>query len=223
MSKSKLQNIKAIQNMLSGTHKSQTRHIHYYGKMSNDILEENIIERDDQGNPKVWIEATPNSSIRMRVTQHDGWKSRETEAGYLVRKTIKDLEMPAECPTCNKNMHGTEKRLNKKFWNQQKQCFDCVVKLETRLRNDPEAWDKYQREKMYKNAKSFFIDADADVVELEKMLTEKMTNVQNADGDLEQFEAAMSKTTFKDTILKQYKQYKKQILSELKTGKGKQV
>ena len=40
---SKLKNIKAIQDMLSGTHKSQTRQTHYNGKTSNEILEENII------------------------------------------------------------------------------------------------------------------------------------------------------------------------------------
>ena len=34
---SKLQNVKAIKNMLSGTHKSQTRQTHYDGKTSNEM------------------------------------------------------------------------------------------------------------------------------------------------------------------------------------------
>ena len=216
---SKLQNIKAIQNMLSGTHKSQTRQVHYYGKTSNNIIEENIIEKDEDGNPKIWIEVDPNTKSRMRITQHDGWKSKETESGYLVRKAIKALEMPNECPQCGKDMHGTEKRLNEKFWNWQKQCFDCIVTFETKLRNDPEAWKVYQQEKMYENAKVFFSDADGDVEGLEKILTEASSGVQNADGDIETFEAAMSKKKFKATILKEYKKYKKQTLSELKNGK----
>jgi len=216
---SKLQNVKAIKNMLSGTHKSQTRQTHYYGKTSNEILEENIIETSEDGKPKIWIEVDPNTNSRMRVTQHDGWKSKETESGYLVRKAIKALEMPSECPQCGKGMHGTERRLNEKFWNLQKQCFDCIVTLETKLRNDPEAWKLYQQEKMYENAKVFFNDADGDVEGLEKILTEASSGVQNADGDLETFEAAMSKKKFKSTILKEYKKYKKQTLLELKNGK----
>jgi len=216
---SKLQNVKAIQKMLSGTHKSQTRQVHYYGKTSNEILEENIIEKDEEGKPKIWIEVDPNTNARMRITQYDGWKSKETESGYLVRTAIKALEMPTECPQCGKGMHGTEKRLNEKFWNWQKQCFDCVVTMETKLRNDPEAWDEYQREKMYENAKSFFVDADGDVKGLQKMLTEATSGVQNADGDIESFAAGMSKKKFQDTILKEYKEYKEKTLKGLKDGK----
>ena len=40
-----------------------------------------------------------------------------------------------------------EERLNRKFWVTHKTCFDCVVKMETNLRNDPEAWEKYQKER----------------------------------------------------------------------------
>ena len=45
----KLQNVKAIQEMLAGTHKSQTRQTHYYGKTSTEILEEDILERFEDG------------------------------------------------------------------------------------------------------------------------------------------------------------------------------
>ena len=217
---SKLKNIKAIQDMLSGTHKSQTRQTHYYGKTSNEILEENIIERDEDGKPKIWIEVDPITNSRTRITQHKGWKSKESESGHLVRKALKQFEMPSECPSCGQNMHGTEKRLNEKFWNWQKKCFDCIVKYETKLRNDPEAWEKYQKEKMYENAKSFFIDADGDMEGLEKMMTEAISGVQNADGDIESYDAGMTKKKFKESVLKEYKKYKKRTLSELKNGKS---
>ena len=87
---SKLQNVKAIKEMLSGTHKTQTRQTHYYGKICTEIAEEDIIEKFDDGKPKVWIETGPNGS-RTRVTQHNGFKPRESETGHAVRQAQKEL------------------------------------------------------------------------------------------------------------------------------------
>jgi len=213
----KLKNIKAIQDMLQGTHKSQTRQHHYYGNTKTETPEEDILEKFEDGKPKIWIETDANGH-RTRVQQHEGWKSRESESGYLVRKAIKSLEMPRNCPSCNKDMYSEEKRLNEKFWNIQKKCYDCVVKYETKLRNDPEAWDKYQKEKMYENAKAFFKDADGDVEGLRKMLTEEVKNVQNADGLIEIFGSTMTVEEFDKKILSEYKLYKKNVLKGFKKG-----
>jgi len=212
---SKLQNVKAIKEMLSGTHKSQTRQTHYYGKTSTEIDEENIIEKFEDGTPKVWIEIGPNGS-RTRVTQHSGFKSRESETGHAVREAQKSLEMPTTCPNCGQSTHGKEERLNRKFWVTHKTCFDCVVTMETRLRNDPEAWEKYQNEKMFENAKSFFKDADGDVAGLRKMLTQEIKNVQNADGDIETYKEAMSPEEFDKKVLSEYNEYKNNVLKGLK-------
>ena len=216
---SKLQNVKAIKEMLSGTHKSQTRQTHYYGTTKTEISDDDVLERDEDGKPKKWIETNANGH-RTLVTQHNGWKSRESESGYLVRKALKSLEMPSKCPNCGADMHGSEKRLNEKFWNTHKTCFGCVLEMEQKIRNKgEEAWDKYQREKMHANAKAFFVDADADIKGLEKALTEEIKGVRNADGDIEEYDAAMSKKKFNETVLKEYKKFKKKTLSELKNGK----
>ena len=58
-----------------------------------------------------------------------------------------------------------------------------------------------------------------DVKGLEKIMTQAIRQVQNADGDIETFEASLSKEKFKDTVLKKYKEYKKKTLKELKDGK----
>jgi transcription elongation factor Elf1 len=215
---SKLKNVKAIQDMLSGTHKTQTRQSHYYGNTKTKVNKDDIIEIDENDKPKVWIETDLVSGTRTRVTQHDGFKSRESEAGYLVRKLQKELSMPNNCPECGQNMSEKESNLNKKFWVTHKQCFDCVVTFETKLRNDKEAWDVYCKQKMLDNAKSFFKDADGDVEGLRKMLTQKLKNVQNADGDIETFEEAMSDKEFNETIMKEYNIYKQNVLNGLKRG-----
>ena len=215
---SKLQNVKAVQQLLAGTHKTQTRQSHYYGKTITEINEDDIIEKFKNGKPRIWIETDSSTNVRTRVTQNEGFKSRESESGYLIRQAQKELIMPSECPNCGNSMHNHEKKLNEKFWSIHKQCFDCIVKKESILRNDEEAWDLYQREKMYENAKSFFNEADEDVKGLEKIMTQAIRQVQNADGDIESFEASLSKEKFKDTVLKKYKEYKKKTLKELKDG-----
>ena len=216
---SKLQNVKAVKQLLAGTHKTQTRQSHYYGKSITEIQEDDIIEKFANGKPRIWIEIDPSTNVRIRITQNEGFKSRESESGYLIRQAQKELLMPSECPNCGTSMHNKEKRLNEKFWSIHKECFGCVIKKESILRNDEEAWDLYQREKMYENAKSFFSDADEDVKGLEKIMTQAIRQVQNADGDIETFEASVSKEKFKDTVLKKYKEYKKKTLKELKDGK----
>ena len=95
---SKLQNIKAVKEMLSGTHKMQNRQSIYTGVTKTEIPEEDIIERFEDGKPKIWIE-TSATGTRTRVTQHDGFKSREPENSIL--KTVQDtLSVPEECPKC---------------------------------------------------------------------------------------------------------------------------
>tara|TARA_R110000851_G_scaffold41885_2_gene104638 strand:+ start:412 stop:1080 length:669 start_codon:yes stop_codon:yes gene_type:complete len=214
MSKSKLQNVKAVREMISGTHKSQTRKSHYYGNTKTDIPEEDIIEKFDNGNLKIWIETDPTSGARTRITQNDGFKSRESESGYLIRQLRNELSMPSMCPKCDQDMSAKEARLNNKFWVTHKSCYDCVIKEEHIIKmKGPEAWDEYQRGRMLENAKSFFKDADGDVEGLRNMLTKELKNVQNADGDLETFEKAMSDESFDDTILKEYDVYKQAVLN----------
>ena len=64
----KLQNVKALKQLLKGEHKSQTRQSHYFGKIKTEIPEEDILERFEDGKPKIWIETNEKGS-RTRVTQ----------------------------------------------------------------------------------------------------------------------------------------------------------
>ena len=111
---SKLQNVKAVKDMLAGTHKTQTRKTFSIANTKKEVPDEDIIERDENGEPKIWIETDPVSKTRTRVTQHDGFKTRQPENSIL--ETIQDmLKVPKECPSCGTNMHEKEKRLNFKF------------------------------------------------------------------------------------------------------------
>jgi hypothetical protein len=175
----KLQNIKAVKQLLAGTHKSQTRKSIYTGSTKTEISESDIIERFEDGKPKIWIE-TSSTGTKTRVTQHDGFKSQEPENSVL--KSIRDaLSVPDECPKCKCNMREKEKQLNFKFWFSRKMCFGCVLSEERKIKMQGKvAWKKYQNNIMSSNAESWFSDTDKEVDILKTQTKE--TYFQNADG-----------------------------------------
>jgi len=204
---SKLQNIKAVKDLLAGRHKTQTRQSHYFGKTKKEISEDDVIERFEDGKPKIWIETDANGT-RTRVTQHEGFKSREPENSIL--KTIQQaLSVPEKCPECGKDMREHEKRLNFKFYHMRGKCFECVLKEERKIKQQgPEAWTKYQNKIMAANMESWFKDADKEVEVLKDQIVRTW---QNADGkygeaDMSSFLEKMEKDylELKQNLRKQY-------------------
>jgi|TARA_R100000081_G_C4766517_1_gene143061 hypothetical protein len=205
----KLQNIKAVKEMIAGTHRTQTRKSHYYGSSKSKIKDEDILERDEKGNPKVWIE-TDTKGFRTKVTQHDGFKAREPENSIL--STIqKILKVPECCPECGANMRAKEKDLNFKFYFKRGKCFDCVLKEESKIkRKGPEAWKEYESKIMSENAEAWFKQADKEVEILKTQM--KQTTWENADGDRNEIDV----TAFLEKMETDYQKLKDDIRHSLK-------
>ena len=206
---SKLQNVKAVKDMLAGTHKTQTRKTFSIANTKKEVPDEDIIERDENGEPKIWIETDPVSKTRTRVTQHDGFNTRQPENSIL--ETIQDmLKVPKECPSCGTNMHEKEKRLNFKFWFKRKKCFGCVLEEERKIKLEgKDAWKAYENKIMLDNAEGWFKDADKEVEVLKNQIVKTW---QNADGDYE--EADMS--GFLEKMEKDYLELKENIRKNYK-------
>jgi hypothetical protein len=212
----KLQNIKAVNELLAGSHKSQTKKSIYTGSTKTEIPEEDIIEQFDNGKPKIWIETSANG-VRTRVTQHEGFKSREPENSVL--KTVQDaLSVPETCPKCGKLMRDHEKKLNFKFYFMRGKCFECVVKEENKIKmQGPESWKAYQNKIMSANAESWFTDTDKEV-EILKTQT-KETYYQNADGQF----GEMDVSSFINKIDTDYNKLKENIRKQFaETTDGKE-
>ena len=206
MSKSKLQNVKAIKQILSGAHQTQTnKTFGFSGKLN---------EKREVG--ETWTEITPNG-IKIQWEQKDGFRIKKA-ANSILDEINKIINMPEKCPECNIKMYNDEVRLNKKFWKTHKTCFDCVVKLETRLRAEVK-FEEYEREKMYNNAESFFTSADKEVEVLKKAVQGKLEFVQNAQGDVEDFDQTEYKEKYLKYIDEQYSRFKKETLSDLNSDK----
>ena len=199
--------------MLAGTHKSQSKKTFGFTTKS-DIPKDDIIEKFEDGKPKVWIETNPTTGTKTRVEQHNGFKSRRP-ANSILDEINKIIHMPSKCPNCGKDMYDKEARLNKKFWKTHKTCFECVVKMETRLRAEGK-YEEYERKKLYANAESFFKTADQEVEIIKQALDGKLSYVQNKDGDVEEYDQSDYKEEYLKYIETQYNRFKKETLNELK-------
>jgi acetyl-CoA carboxylase beta subunit len=145
--------------------------------------------------------------------QKDGFRIKKA-ANSIIDEINKIINMPDKCPTCNSTMYNDETRLNKKFWKTHKTCFGCVIKTETLLRAEGK-YEEYARKKMYENAKSFFESADKEVVILKDALKNKLEFVQNAQGEVEEFDQTDYNKKYLKYIDDQYNRFKKETLSEL--------
>tara|TARA_R110000796_G_scaffold104607_1_gene214495 strand:+ start:171 stop:794 length:624 start_codon:yes stop_codon:yes gene_type:complete len=204
----KLQNIKAVKEMLAGEHKFQKRKTTYFGSTTTEIDPKDILEKFDDDTPKVWIETKTNGT-RIRVTKHDGFTSREPENS--ITKQIRDiLEVPDNCPQCGTDMREKEKMLNFKFYFKRQKCFSCVLSEEEKIKTQGEdAWKEYENKIMLANAESWFKDADKEVDVLKKQIVRTW---QNADG--EYGEADMS--SFLEKMEEDYKKLKTNIRTGFK-------
>jgi len=201
---SKLQNIKAVKEMMAGTHRTQTRKTFAMSSKKQEVTEEDIIEKFEDGKPKIWIETDPKG-FRTKVTQHDGFKSREPENS--VRDQIqKLLSVPDQCPSCGKDMRDHEKELNFKFYFKRGKCFECVLKEERKIKDQgPEAWKAYENKIMLSNAEGWFKDADKEVEILKTQVKETVWG--NADGETGEVDT----TVFIEKMEKDYESLKKEI------------
>ncbi len=198
----KLQNIKAIKQLLHGEHKSQTRTTHGFNQPSK-------IQKHVVGD--TWTEKDKKTGTVWLFEQHDGFRTKKpaNSVTHLIKGA---LTAPAKCPCCNLPMKGaSEEQLNLKMYFIHRKCFDCVVKEETLIRaKGKEAWEEYSRTRMLANAESWFNDADQEVMSLRNAL--KLQFVQNADGVLEEWDLQ----SFLEKFDTDYIQLKTQIFKNLK-------
>ena len=196
----KLQNTKALKELLSGQHKSQTRTSYGYTSTST--------EKHEVGD--VWTETDPKTGTVWRFEQKDGYRTKTVDNSILdtIRKS---LAVPETCPSCGGDMRDHEKHLHFKMYFMHKKCFSCVLKEENEIRaKGKEAWEQYSKQRMLDNAQAWFTDADKEVALLREAL--KLQFIQNADGKQEDWD----QSAFLDKFDTDYKQLKEKILNNLK-------
>ena len=208
MSKNKLQNIKAIQQMLDGTHKFQTKKTVGFSDASAAAKK---AERHEVGD--IWEEVDPITGIVTVVEQKEGFRIRKTQNSDTMQSVRDYLRSFPNCQkescTCVKPNHLDEKM--RKF---NGMCFDCTIEYEHKLKIEGK-FSEYATEKIRNNALAWLKQAEQEVELLKRAYTEASKIVTNSDGLTETIDARMTPEQFEETIQAQFDKFKQNFLEKL--------
>ena len=213
MGKNKLQNIKAIEKMLDGTHKFQTKKTVGFSDIESSKKQN---ERHEVGD--VWEDVDANGNVYI-VEQFDGFRTRKPKNSEVLSEVRQALRSFPNCPketcTCDPTYH-----LNKKMRAIHGMCLDCVIDMEHELKTQGK-FEDYAREKVRANALAWLKKAEQDVDMLRETYTKAAKMVVNSDGDTQSYSARMTPEEFDEKVLKGFEEYKKDFLEKLnKNVKG---
>ena len=204
----KLQNIKAVQEMLDGTHKFQTKKTTGFSDVAAASKKN---ERHVIGDS--WEETDPVSGITHVLVQKDGFrvrKSKNSDALQIVREEQRSFtNCPKETCTCTAPNHLDDKM--RKF---HAMCFDCVIEMEHQLKKDG-TYDEYSKKRITENALAWLREAERDIKLLKELYTGVTEFVTNSTGDVETWSAKMTPEEFDQTIQAGFDKYKEKFLKQL--------
>jgi len=203
----KLQNIKAVQQMLDGTHKFQTKKIVGFSDAESKGKQSEHREIGD-----VWEETDAHGNAYI-VEQRDGFRIRKTKNSEIFQSVRDELH---SFPNCRKNVCtciGTH-HLDQKMRKIHGMCFDCVIEMEHEMKKAG-TYEEYEQHKIRENALAWLRDAERDVELLKQTYTQTQQFVSNSDGHVEHWSAKMTVEEFENTIQQQFEQFKIKFLANL--------
>ena len=160
----KLKNVKAVREMIAGTHKSQTKTNVSFGEKKT-FVKRKVGEQwtDDDGT--LW-------------EQKKGYKVKLGKLSELRQNLNKFPNCKKEICTCT-----NPKRNDIKMKTIHGMCFDCVIEMEHKLKIEGK-YEEYEREKILANMKSWLKGAE---VEKEALKTALKAKFVNEDGSIEEW------------------------------------
>ena len=205
---SKLQNIKAIQQMLDGTHKFQTKKTVGFTDAKSTAKKN---ERHEVGD--TWEEVDPTSGVTYVVEQRDGFRVRKTKNTEIFQQIREELTAFPNCRKETCTCAGTHP-IDKKMRGIHGMCFDCVIEMEHELKKEGK-FNEYAIDKMRENAMSWLREAERDVEMLKEAYTQASTFVTNSDGVTETWTAKMTPEEFEEKVQKEFDAYKENFLKQI--------
>tara|TARA_R100000030_G_scaffold6368_1_gene4286 strand:+ start:85 stop:705 length:621 start_codon:yes stop_codon:yes gene_type:complete len=193
---SKLDNVKAVNQMIRGEHKTQTRTSKGYVEKS---IERKVGDSWVDKNGQEWI-------------QKNGYKAKVAKFNK-----IRNIANPDTCPKCNK----VATRFDKQFLSREGKCHDCILKEETLMvcegyvKKQP-IYEQYERKKIRQNVESFLKDAKKDVELLKQRFTRE--EYVNSDGSIDKWSLPESVESINNSLDKQFDKFKEQLLNQLEQG-----
>ena len=200
----KLQNIKAVKQMLDGTHKFQTKKTHGFTDAKQKAEKNQKREVGD-----IWEEKIGNTIYTIEQKNGFRVKRPKNSVAAEVREYLNSY------PNCRQECCKTSfNHLDKKMQRIHGMCYDCVIEMEHKLRVSGE-YEEYEKNKIRENKKAWLKQAEQDVQALKQAFTESHQYVTNADGVLETWEAQMTKEEFNEKVEKEFEKFKKDFLKTI--------
>jgi hypothetical protein len=210
----KLQNIKAVNELMAGKHRTQTRKT--FGFNSAEKAAERAKVRTVG---EVWAETDFEGKVLHWWKQHDGYRVKynvHPDMSDVFQKIREEGRTFNQCPK-DKCTCVEPTRLDKKFRAMMGLCHDCLVTMETRLKIRGE-FDAYAREKMRANAEAFFREADKEVETIKETLSAGISYF-NGDGSEEKWTVDGQRAML-DRIDREYNEFKENTLKQFSDHKG---
>ena len=190
-----LQNIKAIRQMLDGTHKTQSK---------TQVLIGDTRKTQTREIGEIW---TDDNGVLWE--QRDGFVIKKGKLDEL-RELLNSMKVPSNCPKCGKQMSH---RFDKKFWELEGHCFDCQIAYEHQLRIDGK-YEEYENDRIRKNAEAWLKDAEQEASTIIDAFRNPQTFV-DTDGSIESWSGGRTAEEVADIIDAEFKAFKEGFLKSL--------
>jgi len=183
----KLKNIEALQKMLAGEHRTQTKSSFFVDSDTWKAQQEASKITRKVGDR--WIEEKADGT-KIYFEQREGYRKRsDSDWDHQKRmeeareREYKFLKCPKEKCTC-----VAPKPLDEKFRKKMDMCFDCVVEMETKMKING-TFNDYAKNKMRENAKAYFRDMEIELENWKKDIRSKMY-FANGDSTIESWQSS---------------------------------
>lgn len=180
---SKLQNIKAIKQLLENSHRTQTKKSFFFdsSKVDSAIPTRKVGDR--------WVETSPDGS-KMYCEQKQGYIMR-SDVRWDLREKMTDIvhsfNQFENCyDNCEKKKTKDYTKNDYKFGRLYGRCMDCNIKFETELQIRGE-YEDYVMGILRENLKSWIRDQEIELDNWARDVRDGMSYVMNGEGELEQY------------------------------------
>ena len=187
----KLQNIKAVKEMIAGNHRTQTKNTVGFGEEKNFIKRE-VGEQWTDGEGNIWEQ---KKGYKVKLGKLSELRN-EINTFPKCRKDVCTCTNPNRNDLKMKAIHGM--------------CFDCVIDMEHQLKIEGK-YDEYERQKMLENGKAWLKQAE---LEKEALKVAIKARYINEDGSVEEWDG-ISWEEMEEKIENEFRIFRENFIQKL--------
>jgi hypothetical protein len=187
----KLNNIKAVKEMIAGNHRTQTKNTVGFDEQKEFVKRE-VGEQWTDNDGNIW-------------EQKKGYKVKLGKLSEL-RDSLKDFPNCKE--GCTSHMNPTRNDLRMKVIHGM--CLDCVIEMEHNLKMEGK-YEEYERSKILDNAKAWLKQAE---LEKEAIKLAMQARFVNEDGSFEEWDG-MSWSEMEEKIENEFRTFRENFIQKL--------